>query len=309
MSPFSRWYEQRILDRPPVRFHHHNVEYERRRTVAGPWKDRRQRWMDVEFQVKTFVDSLRGARFLGETFPVFWPNLSAVAYNLFLGQPADFDDVTAWTHPWIDDLGRLPPLRVQWDGEYFRTVEALTDRALELAEGRFLVGYTDMYAGIDCTAGLRGTERMCLDLVTDPQGILRLIDRAFAEYPAVYAHFDRKLKAHDQLSVTWMNLPSFGTFNVLACDFAVNISRQHFDEVLPADHPAGGRTVRAQRVPHGRPGRGQEPRFDPHAAQSCGHPVGAGRRQEPAHSPMDSADPEDPGGRQERDRRSPAGRT
>ena len=224
------WYEQRIVDRPPVRFHHHNVEYERQRTVAGPWKSARQRWMDVEFQVKTFVDSLRGAEFQGETFPVFWPNLSAVVYNLFLGQPADFDDVTAWTHPWVDALDHLPPLRVQWDGEYFQTVEALTDRASELADGRFLVGYTDMYAGIDCTAGLRGTERMCLDLMINPQGILRLIDRAFAEYPAVYDHFDCKLKAHDQLSVTWMNLPSFGRFNVLACDFAVNISPQHFDE-------------------------------------------------------------------------------
>jgi len=224
------WYEQRIVDRPPVRFHHHNVEYERQRTVAGPWKSARQRWMDVEFQVKTFVDSLRGAEFQGETFPVFWPNLSAVVYNLFLGQPADFDDVTAWTHPWVDALDHLPPLRVQWDGEYFQTVEALTDRASELADGRFLVGYTDMYAGIDCTAGLRGTERMCLDLMINPQEILRLIDRAFAEYPAVYDHFDCKLKAHDQLSVTWMNLPSFGRFNVLACDFAVNISPQHFDE-------------------------------------------------------------------------------
>jgi hypothetical protein len=228
------WYEQRIVDRPPVRFHHHNVEYERRRTIVGPWQDTRQRWLDVEFQVKTFVDSLEGTRFLGETFPVFWPNLSAVAYNLFLGQPAEFDDVTAWTHPWIDDLDRLPPLRVQREGEYFRTVESLADRALELAEGCFLVGYTDMYAGIDCTAGLRGAERMCLDLVNDPQGILRLIDCAYEEYPTVYAHFDARLKARDQLSVTWMNLPSFGTFNVLACDFAVNISREHFDRfVMP----------------------------------------------------------------------------
>ena len=230
MARVYAWYEQRILDRPPVRFHHHNVEYERQRTVVGPWPNARQRWMDVEFQVQTFVDSLAGARFLGETFPVFWPNVSAVVYNLFLGQAADFDDMTAWTHPWVDDLDHLPPLDVQWNGEYFRTVERLTERALELAEGRFLVGYTDMYAGIDCTAGLRGTERMCLDLLTNPEGLVRLIDRAFDEYPAVYAHFDRTLKARQQLSVTWMNLPSFGTFNVLACDFAVNISRRHFDE-------------------------------------------------------------------------------
>jgi hypothetical protein len=27
-----------VIDRPPIRFHHHNIEYERHRTVAGPWK-------------------------------------------------------------------------------------------------------------------------------------------------------------------------------------------------------------------------------------------------------------------------------
>ncbi len=224
------WYDQEMLDRPPVRFHHHNVEYERHRTVEGPWQTAEQRWLDVDFQVNTFVESLSGPPFLGETFPVFWPNLSAVVYNLFLGQDAVFDDVTAWTHPCIDDLDRLPDLRVQRENEYFRTVEALTRRALDAAEGRFLVGYTDMYAGIDCTLGLRGTERMCLDLVTHPEQIKRLIDLAFAEYPDVYRQFDTVLKDHGQLSVTWTNLPSFETFNVLACDFATNISTEHFDE-------------------------------------------------------------------------------
>ena len=201
------WYEQKIVDRPPVRFHHHNVEYERHRTVTGPWKTAEERWLDVEFQVNTFLRSLEGAEFMGETFPVFWPNLSAVIYNLFLGQPAEFDDVTAWTHPCVSDLETPPPLRVQWEGRYFRAVEALTRRALEMAEGRCLVGYTDMYAGIDCTAGLRGAEAMCLDMVERPKQLKELIEQVFIEYPAVYDHFDRCLKQHGQLSVTWMNLP------------------------------------------------------------------------------------------------------
>ncbi len=224
------WYEQKSLDRPPVRFHHHNIEYERYSAVVGPWSTKEERWLDVEFQVQTFCDSVSQTRLLGETFPVYWPNLSAVVYNLFLGQKADFDDVTAWTHPCIDNIENLPELKVQWGGTYFRTVEDLTKRALELAEGRFLVGYTDMYAGIDCTMGLRGVEQMCLDLLMHPEQLRKLIDQAFAEYDQVYRHFDDRLKAHDQLSVTWMNLPSFETFNVLACDFSVNISPAHFDE-------------------------------------------------------------------------------
>jgi hypothetical protein len=87
-----------------------------------------------------------------------------------------------------------------------------------------------MYAGIDCTLGLRGTEQLCFDLIAHPEQLKRLIDTAFAEYQQVYRHFDDTLKAHEQLSVTWMNLPSFETFNVLACDFATNIGTEHFDE-------------------------------------------------------------------------------
>jgi len=230
LARIDAWYEQRVLDRVPVRFHHHNIEYERHRSVAGPWATAEERWLDVEFQIRTFVESLETAPWRGETFPVFWPNLSAVVYNLFLGQEADFDAVTAWSRPCIDDLHDLPELRIEWDGKYFRTVEALTRRALELADGQFFVGYTDMYAGIDCTLGLRGMEAMCLDLVRHPAALKRLIDLAWAEYPQVYRHFDKILKGHRQPSVTWMNLPSSDTFNVLACDFATGISTGHFDE-------------------------------------------------------------------------------
>ena len=228
ISRIYAWYEQRIIDRPPVRFHHHNIEYEKHRTVKGPWKTAEQRWMDVDFQVRTFMNSLEKTEFLGETFPVYWPNLSALVYNLFLGQEAVFDDVTAWTHPCIEDLENFAAPKVQWDGKYFKTIEAMTQRALDCAEGKFLVGYTDMYAGIDCAAMLRGTEQFCLDLLLHPGPLKRLIDAVFEEYPKVYNHFDRILKEHNQLSVTWMNLPSFETFNVLACDFATNISPQHF---------------------------------------------------------------------------------
>ena len=224
------WYEQRIIDRPPVRFLHHNLEYEKLRTAEGPWKTAEERWLDVDFQVNTFINSLEKTEFLAETFPVFWPNLSALAYILFLGQTAVFDDVTAWTFPCIDDLENLPPLKIKWEGKYFKAVAAMTQRALELAEGKFMVGYPEMYAGIDCTAMLRGAENLCLDLILQPEPVKHLINLVFAEFPRVYNYFDRILKENNQLSVTWMNLPSFETFHVLACDFVTNISPVHFDE-------------------------------------------------------------------------------
>ena len=37
MARVYAWYQQTLLDRAPVRFHHHNIEYERHRAAAGPW--------------------------------------------------------------------------------------------------------------------------------------------------------------------------------------------------------------------------------------------------------------------------------
>jgi len=230
MARIYAWYEQSIIDRPPVRFHHHNMQYERHRTVKGPWINVEERWLDVEFQVRTFLSLVASTEFRGETFPVFWPNLSALAYNLFLGQEAVFDDMTAWVRPCVDDLHNLPDLCVRREGRYFKTVEALTRRALDCADGRFMVGYTDMYTGVDCAAALRGAEALCLDLLIAPGQVHTLMDRTLSEYADVYGYFDNMLKRHDQPSATWINLPSFETFNVLGCDFAVNISKDHFDE-------------------------------------------------------------------------------
>jgi len=36
MERIYAWYDQRIVDRPPVRFHHHNIEYEKHRTEKVP---------------------------------------------------------------------------------------------------------------------------------------------------------------------------------------------------------------------------------------------------------------------------------
>ena len=62
------WYEQRIINRPPVRFLHHDMEHEKLRKVEGPWKTTEERWLDVDFQVQTFINSLESTEFLGETF-------------------------------------------------------------------------------------------------------------------------------------------------------------------------------------------------------------------------------------------------
>jgi hypothetical protein len=61
-----------------------------------------------------------------------------------------------------------------------------------------------------------------------------LIDISSRDFHKVFDHFDSILKEHNQLSVTWMAIPSFGKMHIPSCDIGTLISPDQFEEfVLP----------------------------------------------------------------------------
>jgi len=231
MQRIEAWFKHEKLDRPPVRFAQHNAEYEGTSTLAGrSWPSLKDRWFDAEYQVDLFLESIRGRTFHGETFPVFWPNLGPNVYAAFHGGELDYGEVTSWIrhciHDW-DDMGRLS---FSADNEYFRGIEELTRIGLEKAPGKFMVGYTDLHGSLDCVADWRDPQLLCLDLLDAPQKVHEMLALANENFLRVFDHYDATLKAHGQLSVTWMAIPSRGKMHIPSCDFTSMISTKDFCE-------------------------------------------------------------------------------
>src|SRR5579859_3403107 len=82
MQRIYAWFEGAIIDRAPIRFQAHNAFVEEA-NIAYPKGNLRERWFDTEFQVETYLDSIRGQSFRGETFPIYWPNLGPEVYSGF----------------------------------------------------------------------------------------------------------------------------------------------------------------------------------------------------------------------------------
>ena len=110
----------------------------------------------------------------------------------------------------------------------------MTRMALEKCEGKFMVGYTDLHPGIDCVAAWRDPQQLCIDLLLNPDEVKRLIKSANLHFQEVFDCFDDLLKAHKQLSVTWMGIPSFGKMHIPSCDFSAMISDEQYLEFV---HP------------------------------------------------------------------------
>jgi hypothetical protein len=231
MQRVDAWYRCEIIDRAPIRFMAHNafldtgVDY----AELSP-EERRARWFDVEHQVDLFERSIEERTFHGETFPIFWPNLGPNVYAAFYGAELEFGEVTSWSEPIVRDWDDLDSLKLDQGNVYFGKIEELTRHALERCEGRYLVGYTDLHPGIDCAAAWRGMDRLCVDMVDNPEQVKDLAERAIADFEAVYGHFDEMLKAQGQPSSSWMGIPSFGRMHIPSCDFAALISTRHFED-------------------------------------------------------------------------------
>jgi hypothetical protein len=93
-----------------------------------------------------------------------------------------------------------------------------------------MVGFTDLMPGMDCVAAWREPQQLCIDLCLDPDKVKEMGILASRDFHPLFDHFDDMLKAHNQLSVTWMGIPSFSKMHIPSCDFSAMISTEQFEE-------------------------------------------------------------------------------
>ena len=231
LQRIEAWFNHEMLDRPPVRFAQHNAS-----SISVPdygertWPSLKARWFDAEFQVDFFLQSLRNRRFHGETFPVFFPNLGPNAYAAFHGGELEFSEITSWIEHCVHDWDDLARLQFSTENAYYRGIEELTRVALEKCAGKFMVGYTDLHGSLDCVADWRDPQQLCLDIMDHPDKVHEMLRIANQNFLPLYDHYDEVLKAHGQLSVTWMEIPSRGKMHIPSCDFSSMISPPAFRE-------------------------------------------------------------------------------
>ena len=123
MERIEAWYSMNIIDRAPVRFHRHNAQFDHESSANKEWSTLKERWFDTEYQVESFINSLKGKTFRGETFPIFDPNLGPDILQAFYGQELDFGEITSWTQPKIDCVEDLFKIELNYESPYFKKIE------------------------------------------------------------------------------------------------------------------------------------------------------------------------------------------
>ena len=233
MERIYAWYNQELIDRAPIRFSAHNAEYNEVHMLKGRfWKNLKDRWWDTDYQIELFEYQLQQSVFNAETFPVFWPNLGPEVFTAFYGVELLYKEVTSYAIPVIKEWSDADNIVLDFNNSYFRKIEEMTYAALNRCKGKYMVGYTDFHPGLDCAAAFRDAQQLCVDMLLEPDRVKQLMDISSRDFHKVFDHFDTILKKRDQLSVTWMGIPSFGKMHIPSSDISTLISPDQFEEFV-----------------------------------------------------------------------------
>ncbi len=225
------WWDGEIIDRAVIQ-----VTAPRDNLAAAPewdiWSPPHFR-SDPGYVVEAFEAYCQQTYFGGEAFPNLWINLGPGIMAAYIGAKPKFHPRTTWFETpkeWheIDEIVLDP------DNEWWKKTCELTCVAVERGQGRFLTGLTDIGGNLDIAASLRGSQRLCLDLIDCPDKVLRFSEKInklwFRYYSALYDIMQPRMPG----TSAWMGIWSPLRWYPLQCDFSAMISPQMFEQfVLP----------------------------------------------------------------------------
>ena len=202
-------------------------------------RDHHDFWTNPEVVLPRIANEVGANWFGGEAFPVLFPVPGRMVSILckYLGAPNRYlDNETTWSAPIIDDWENPPSLEWNPENEWWKITLRNMGACADFIRSRSLecfMGLPDLNGPTEVLSGLRNPEKLCMDLVFNPERVKEAAARvqsawfeAWRETTAVAHRFGGYFN--------WMRIWSEVPAVDLQSDFSSLIGPEMFEEfILP----------------------------------------------------------------------------
>lgn len=226
------FWQREVLDRPVVCFTlpRPNPDY------PGPkpktWASLRDRWMDTEYAAASALAGVMNTEYFGDALPSVWPNLGPEVFSAFFGCELEYGETTSWSLPNLNDWADADRLAFSRENFYWKKIVEMMDALMDIGQGRFYTGITDLHVGGDAIAAFRDPQQLSIDLVEAADQVQALLRRVTDTFFEVYDFYHDKLRAAGHAISTWAGIASTKKWYVPSNDFSCMISPRMFDEAF-----------------------------------------------------------------------------
>ncbi len=192
---------------------------------------------DTQHPERTFEAYERFCRqthFAGDAIPNLFVNLGPGIPAAYLGCRVDIRPDTVW----FEDAGmsweQILAARLDENEKWWKYTLDIYHMAGQFAKGKYLVGSTDINAVMNILGSLRGTLKLLVDVIEEPEQVQLADAHIQTIWQQCYDQTYALAQPFERGFSNWMNIWGPGRFCDVQCDFSAMISPAMFEEfVLP----------------------------------------------------------------------------
>ena len=194
-------------------------------TPPAPAKDLSQRWFDPQWRAEYLDWYVAHSSLKADILPVANTQLGPGSLAAILGGVFEGGEDTIWIHPHPDFTNEIVfnPEHPNWilHKELLKACKAK-------ANGHYFVGMPDLMEGLDVLAALKGTDRVLLDTVMQPEILEQQMQQINDIYFKVFDELYDIIREGDEMAFCYFSSWAPGKMSKLQSDISTMISQDDY---------------------------------------------------------------------------------
>ena len=186
-----------------------------------PCKDLNQRWFDPEWRAQYLDWYVAHSSLMADMLPVANTQLGPGSLAAILGGVFEGGEDTIWIHPnpdYTDDI-TFDPNHPNW-----LLHKELLKACKQKAQGHYYVGMPDLMEGMDVLAAIKGTDKVLLDTVMQPEVLEHQMQQINDIYFRVFDELYDIIREGDEMAFCYFSSWAPGKMSKLQSDISTMIS-------------------------------------------------------------------------------------
>lgn len=186
-----------------------------------PYKDLNQRWFDPEWRAEYLDWYVAHSSMLADMLPVANTQLGPGSLAAILGGVFEGGEDTIWIHP---DPNYTDDIKFDPNHPNYVLHKDLLRACKRKAQGHYYVGMPDLMEGMDVLAAMKGTDKVLLDTVMQPEVLERQLQQINDIYFQVFDELYDIIREGDEMAFCYFSSWAPGKMSKLQSDISTMIS-------------------------------------------------------------------------------------
>lgn len=188
-------------------------------------KDLNQKWFDPQWRAQYLDWYVAHSSLKADMLPVANTQLGPGSLAAILGGVFEGGEDTIWIHP---DPHYTDELHFDENHPNYLLHKQLLKACKEKAQGHYYVGMPDLMEGMDILAAIKGTDKVLMDTVMQPEVLERQMQWINNVYFKVFDELYDIIREGDEMAFCYFSAWAPGRMSKLQCDISTMISVEDY---------------------------------------------------------------------------------